>query len=268
MKRHVLNASLVTAGVAGLLSSQALATGPALDSTTHAAWDENAYYNGFGGALPSGIVEGSTGFSTIGDYSGRTIALAGPDITTNKTDSTVLTTINTGLFSGTDANLYEIAVTNPATFNVSIPSTSLILAIFNSSGGAIAASVGGPTDALTGANTGITKAGLYWVGIADQPLYPENAEAQNLFGLTNTSTGVFTPVAGITVLNLATDPHIAWTLPNGDASALLSNTSFTAPSSTITLAGAGYAVVPEPASIGLLTIISVGMLGRRKKVAR
>jgi hypothetical protein len=267
MKRHVLNAALVAIGAGGLWSSQALAVGPALDSN-HAQWDENAYDSGFGGPLPPGIVEGSAGFSTIGDFSGRTIALAGPDITTNKTDSTVLTTINTGLFSGTDANLYKIAVTNPATFSASVTSTSLILAIFNSSGGAVAASVGGPTDALTGANTGITSPGLYWIGIADQPLYPQNAEAQNLFGLTNTSIGVFTPASGITDLSMATDPNIAWTLPNGDVSPLLSNTSFLAAGSNITLAGAGYAVVPEPASIGLLGIISLGLLGRRKKVAR
>jgi hypothetical protein len=266
MKRHVLIAASVTAALGTLLGSQALAVGPALHASNHAQWDENAYDNGFGGALPAGIVEGSAGFSTIGDFSGRTVALAGPDITTNMTDNTVLTTIATSLFAGTDANLYEVKVTNPATFSVSIPSTSLILAMFNSTGGAIAASVGGPTDALTGANTGITSPGLYWIGIADQPLYPQNAAAQNLFALTNTSTGVFTPAAGITDLSLATDPNIAWTLPNGDASPLLSNTSFLAPSSTITIGGgAGFAVVPEPASIGLLSVLTVGLLGRRRR---
>jgi len=259
---------LAAAGVAALLSSKAFAVGPALDAV-HSAWDENAYYSGFGGPLPPGIVEGSAGFSTIGDYSGRVPALAGPDITTNKTDSTVLTTINTGLFSGTDANLYGFDVTNSATFSASIPSTSLILALFNSSGGAIAASIGGPTDAITSASAGATiSPGFYWLGIADSPLYPENKEAQNLFGLTNTSTGVFTPAGGITDLALATDPNIAWTLPLGDASPLISNTSFVAAGSTITLAGSNFAVVPEPTSIGLLGTLSLGLLTRRRKLAR
>lgn len=267
MNRHVLSASLAALGFSAMLGSQAFAVGPALDATNHAQWDENAYYSGFGGALPPGIVEGSAGFSTIGDYSGRVLSNATPDITSNHVDSTVLTTINTGLFAGTDANLYEIQITNPATFSASVPGTSLILAIFNASGGAVAASIGGPSDAILGATVGITSPGLYWVGIADPPLYPQNNEAQNIFGLTG-SAGVFTPAAGITDLDLALDPNIAWTLPNGDASPLLTNTSFVAAGSTITLAGSNFASVPEPATMGVLGALSLGLLARRRKHGR
>jgi hypothetical protein len=268
MKRHVLSTSFAVFGFGAMLNSHALAVGPALDAN-HSAWDENAYYNGFGGPLPAAVVEGSTGFSTIGDYSGRTVALAGPDITKNVVDSTVLTTINTGLFSGTDANLYEFQVTNSSTFSASIGNTTAILALFNSSGGAVAASIGGTADAITSASAGVTiSPGYYWIGIADSPLYPQNAEGQNLFGLAAGSPGVFTPAGGITDLALATDPHIAWTLPSGDASPLLANTSFVAPSSTITLAGSEFAVVPEPASVGLIGTLSLGLLARRNRRAR
>ncbi len=269
MKRHVIVSAITMAGLSVLVGSSAFATGPALDATNHSQWDENAYYSGFGGALPPGIVEGSSGFSTIGDYSGRTVALATPDLTTNTVDNSPLTTISTGLFSGTDVNLYGINITNPSTFSASVPSTTLILALFNSNGGAIAASIGGTADALTGANTGITAPGGYWIGIANSTEYPQNAEAQNLFNLSSGVAGVYTPAAGITDLALASNPVTAWALPASDTTnALITNTSFVAPSSTITLTGTGFAVVPEPTSLSLVGCAAFGLLSRRRRVAR
>jgi hypothetical protein len=256
MKRRNLSAILAAVGFGLVLSSHALAvTGPYYSAP--GTWNENPYYNGFGGPLPPGIVEGSAGFSTIGDYDGRTIALAG--VTTDTADSDPLTTITTGLFSGSDANLYEIAITNPATFTASVTSPNLILALFSPSGAALEAAVGGTTnsDTITGTAAGVTSPGIYFLGIADPSEYPLNNEGQNIFGLTG-ATGTFTPVTGDTALS--TTVATSWTTP-------LANTSFVAPSSTITLTGAGFAVVPEPTTLGLLGVASLGLLARRRNRA-
>jgi hypothetical protein len=238
------------------LASQAFA---GLNASNHAEWDEDFYFNSFGGAAPAGSVEYSVGFSTLANtLDGRVLSNAA--VTTNTVDSTVLTTINTHLFSGTDANLYKIQITNPAAFSASVPSTSLIIALFKSDGTGLAASIGGVADAVTGTNAGVTTPGLYYLGIANSGMNPENAAGQNIFGLTGVA-GVFTPVTGDKVL--ATDPTIAWTLST--APGLLSNTSFTAPSSTITLAGANFAVVPEPASLSVLGLSAAALLLRRKR---
>jgi hypothetical protein len=262
--KHSKLFGLVVAGIGlgTVFGSHAMAVGPAVDASNPAQWDENAYYNGFGGAAPPGLVEYSAGFSTIGDYDGRVLSNSG---VTKSFSTTTLSTISTGLFAGTDANLYEISITNPATFSASVPSATAILALFSANGTGLAASIGTP---ITGAAAGVTSPGLYYIGIANSGMYPQNAENQPIFGGLAGGTGVYTPTAGDAVLG--TDGYTAWTTP-GDGNALapnyLTNTSFVAPGSTITLAGAGYALVPEPASIGLLGVGAIGLLGRRRRQA-
>ena len=246
MKRHIV----LSVGIAslGMLTGFAHAK---LNPSNHSQWIEDYYYNGFGGAAPAGVIEYSVGFSTIADFDGR--VLSNPSVTTNKLDGSPLTSINTELFTGTDANLYEFTITNPSTFSASITSSNLVLALFGSDGTGIAASQGGAADAITGASL---SPGIYYLGIANPGMYPENAEGQNIFGLSGTA-GVYTPVTADAVLG--TNAGTAWTLGSAYPG-LLQNVSFFASGSTITLGGAGFAVVPEPASVSLLLVGSLGLL--------
>ncbi|HUB26460.1 MAG TPA: PEP-CTERM sorting domain-containing protein [Tepidisphaeraceae bacterium] len=266
MKRaFALSAVVASAAVLAGFNSAAHA---GLNATNHSEWDEDYFYEGFGGPAPAGAVEYSVGFSTIGDYDGR--VLSNCAVTTNKVDSSPLTTIDSDVFEDGDANLYEFQITDPSAFSASVTSSTLVLALFSANGTGIAASIGGAGDALTAANTGVTSPGIYYLGIASESPasaigYPENNEGQNIFGMTSTP-GVYTPAAGITDLLLSTDPSIAWTYPgSGAAAGLLYNTSFLAGGSVITLGGSGFAVVPEPASMGLLLVGGVGLLARRRK---
>jgi len=258
MKRRNLGAILAAVGFGLVLNSHALAVP---NYTAPGTWNEGYYYNSFGGPLPPGIIEGSAGFSTIGDYDGRTVPLSG--VTADTADSDPLTTINTGLFAGTDVNLYEIAVTNPATFSASVPSTTLLLTLFSANGTALSASLG---TTLNSTNDGITAAGLYYVGIADPALFPADNAGNLLFGAPAVA-GAYAPVA-LADMMLSTNANQAWASSTGaPTSPLLSNTSFLAASSTITLTGAGFAVVPEPTTLGLLGVASLGLLARRRNRA-
>ena len=253
MRKVSLLRAAAAFGLAIVVGSKAYAV-----YTPPSAWTEDSYYNGFGGAVPGNPVEYSVGFSTIADYDGRVLSNAA---ITDAPLGTPLTTINTSLFSGTDANLYKIKITNPATFSASIPSTSLVLALFDSTGKGLAASIGGAADAITGTNAGVTSAGTYYIGLANAGGNPQNAALQNIFGLTG-AAGVFTPVTADAVLG--TDPNTAWTISHNDAnSVLLSNTSFTAGGSTITLTGSGFAT-PEPASLSAVALAGTMLIRRRR----
>ena len=107
-----------------------------------------------------------SGFGTIAQFDGRLTSNA--SVTTNKTDGTVLTTIESDLWATQDANLYEIQITNPSTFTASLPGTgnNLILALFKSDGTAkLQAAIGGTGSGDT--ITGAPSAGLYYIGIGD-----------------------------------------------------------------------------------------------------
>ena len=212
MKRRIfLSAMAAGLGLAAFGSCLWRVRRSVVDPANHSQWDENGYYNGFGGALPPGIVEGSAGFSTIGDYDGRVLSNA--SVTTNNFDSNLfpLTTISTGLFSGTDVNLYAIAITNPATFTASVPNTTAMLALFDSTGKALSASIGGTADPLNSSNDGVTAPGIYYIGLADSAaagLFPANNAGGLLFGAP-TAAGVY-PALALGDMALSTNPNQAW----------------------------------------------------------
>ena len=177
--RTILSVAVAAGAIGAAFSSQALAS---LNPSNHTQWVEDYFYEGFGGPAPAGAVEYSVGFSTIGDFDGRVLSNAA--VTTNMVDGSPLDSINTELFTGTDANLYKFQITDPSTFSASVTGTTLILGLFASDGTALSASIGGPSDALNSTNDGVTAAGTYYIGIANPGGYPENNEGQNIFGLT------------------------------------------------------------------------------------
>jgi hypothetical protein len=254
MRNRALLRLAATAGLALAVGSTALA---GLNGANHAQWDEDG---GSGSTPPPGQAEfQGTGFFGSWDTYGRVISNA--SVTTNAVDSTALTTINTKLWQGSDADLFQIKITNPATFSASIPSTTSILALFQADGTAVAASRGGAANAITGANSTIPGAGIYYIGEAVAGGFPKNQALQNLFDFT--TDGVKAPIAQADQ-KLSTDPYNAWTLPGGSSGSLLGNSNFTTSGSTITLAGADFAQVPEPASAAMLMLAGAALAARRR----
>ena len=64
-------------------------------------------------------------------------------------------------------------------------------------------------------------------------------------------------------MKLGTDPFTAWTINNGTS--LIGPSTFTAGGSTITLAGADFAVTPEPGSLMLCASGVAAALGMRRR---
>lgn len=181
-----------------------------------------------------------------------------------------LTTITMRLWTGTDADLYKIQITDPATFSASIVSATNILALFAEDGTAIAASRGGgAANAITGASLA---PGQYYLGESQASGtfggatfgVPRNNANEPLFDFT--TDGVKAPNA-LGDMKLATDPFIAWTINNGTL--LIGNSTFTSPGSIISLTGASASVVPEPATLaaaGALGALALTLGGRRRRV--
>ena len=257
-RRYLAFLSVGFAVLAGAASSLHAQFNPATYTFT-----EPEYFNSFGGPVPAGYaqyaaVSGGFGF-TIADKDGRTLSTAAAI----NNGSTTLTTINPSLWLGGDAVLFQIAIANPATFTAQIAGASStdILALFNSSGTALSAAVGGGT-VLGPSNDGITAPGVYYIGTSTPGYYPENAEGQNIFGLTATD-GAYSPVTSDLVLS-STD-YQAWTLP-GTAPA---NPGQIIGTSSEFISGSGADIsltgVPEPASASLLVVGGLGLLARRRK---
>lgn len=248
---------IVAAIAVGLVAVFAGSASAGLNAGDHSQWDgENNFY--FGAAPPAGAVEWGppSGFGAYWQPYGRVLATAA--ITENTIDNTPLAKINTRLVAVNDAGLFKIKITDPVGFTATVPSTVLVMALFGADGTAVAASIGGAGYAITGAPS----AGDYYIGLAVSGGYPQNAAGENIFGLDGTA-GVFAPQA-LADTKLATDPFIAWTKPGAGAATLIGSTSFTAPSSIITLTGANFAV-PEPATVALLGITGLLVIGRRRR---
>lgn len=220
---------------------------------------------GFGSAtLPPNAQEyfiSTFGGGTTYYYDIGSRVIANADMTATTSD-TALTTITMRLWSGTDADLFKIRITDPANFSASIVSATNILALFSSDGTAIAASRGGgAANAITGAQFPLT-AGEYFIGESQASGtfggstfgVPRNNANSPLFDFS--TDGVKLPAVQVD-MKLATDPFIAWTINNG--SFLIGNSTFTSPGSTITLAGAKAIFIPEPATAAALG--SLGLAG-------
>jgi hypothetical protein len=223
---------------------------------------------GFGTAtLPAGAQEFfQDTFGTMPfywDQHGRTIANAA--VTTNTVDPGNLTAITMRLWTASDADLFKINIVNPAAFSASITSTTNVLSLFAVDGTAIAASRnGGP---ITGASLA---PGFYFIGESQASGafggatfgVPRNNANEPLFDFT--TDGLKSPVA-LADQKLSTDPFIAFTTKNASNPArLIGPSTFTSPGSTITLAGADFAVIPEPTTFGLVS--AAGLLALRRRV--
>lgn len=223
-----------------MFAAGALVVGTAAMSASAAVHFENA---AFGADPPVGAQEwnGASGFSSVYDFNGRTIALA--EVVT---DSTV-NIINNQLWTN-DADLYQINVTDAANFWAKVNGGhSLIL--FDAAGNALAGVIGygGYLD-----SSWLSGNGTYYLGVGADGSNPRNAAGDNLFNLTSTASA---PVAGDIVL--AADPYVAWEKNNSANGQLIGPGNFTRPSDDV------YVALPEPASLSLLALGGVAMLRRR-----
>ena len=227
-----------------MFAAGALVVGTAAMSASAAVHFENA---AFGADPPVGAQEwnGASGFSSVYDFNGRTIALA--EVVT---DSTV-NIINNQLWTN-DADLYQINVTDAANFVAQVQGGHS-LALFDAAGNAIAGVVSpGGTGVGRIDSSWLSGNGTYYIGIGADGSNPRNAAGDNLFNLGIVASA---PVAGDIVL--AADPYVAWEKNNSANGQLIGPGNFTRPSDDISIA------LPEPASLSLLALGGVAMLRRR-----
>lgn len=220
-----------------LFAAGALVVGTTAMSASAITFFENAGT----GARPAGSQEwnGNTGFSEVWDFHGRTVALA--EVISDSTINLIQPRLWTN-----DADLWQITVTDAANFSASVGGGHT-LALFDSSGNALAAVVSGVID-----SSWLSGNGVYYLGLGADGSNPRNAAGTNIFALSGTASA---PVAGDVVL--AADPFVAWEKNNSANGQLIGPGNFTRPSSNVTLA------IPEPASMALLGLGGLAMLRRR-----
>ncbi len=221
--------------------------------------------------VPPGSAEVFQGFSGfIYDVGGRVLSNAEVTVRDPLT-SDPLVRIEMRLWANTDADLFKIAIEDPASFSAYINGTTQVLALFSEDGTAIAASRGGGTaNAITGTAFGLTP-GQYYIGVAQsrtvsgqlQIGVPRNNANEALFDFA--TNGVKSPVAGLSDYKLSTDPFKAWTVNNG--AALIGTSNFTSGTNAfIRFTGAEFSVVPEP-SMALLAPLAAGLVAMRRRRA-
>lgn len=258
--RIVRSSLLVVAGVAG-----AAVAAPGIYAEV-----QGVDYGSFNPVPPAGVAE----ISAVGGFGGRYDRygrlLSNANVTDRKVDGgNSLNRIQPGLWSAGDADLFKFRIEDPSSFSAYVTSTTVILALFDSNGIALAAARGGGTaNAITDAaiDAALTP-GDYYIGVATGGAVlgvPRNNANQALFDFA--TAGVKNPIAGLSDYALSTDPFIAWTIA-GTPPALLPGTSnfLVGNSSHILLTGSNFAI-PEPATLGLLAAAGAMAL-RRSRLA-
>ena len=222
-----------------LFAAGALVVGTAAMSASAITFFEDAGT----GTTPAGALEnnGAVGFGEVWDRWGRT--LAGAEVISNSTINVIQPRLWTN-----DADLWQITVTDASSFSASVVGAHT-LALFDSSGNALAAVVGG-----TIGSSWLSGNGVYYLGLGADGSNPRNAAGTNIFALSGTASA---PVAGDIVL--AANPAVAWEKNNlaGSPSGLVGPGNFTRPNANVKLA------IPEPASMALLGLGGLAMLRRR-----
>lgn len=221
-----------------LLAAGALVVGTTAMSASATIHNEDAAIGELVGALET---NGAVGFGAAYDRFGRTVAGAEPVADTT-------TEIRPLLWLNTDADLFQVNVTDAANFQATIQGGHS-LAVFDAAGNGLAALIGpGTID-----DSWISGNGTYYIGIGADGSNPRNAAGQDIFNL---AVGVASgPVAGDAALSA--DPAVAWefnNLPTG----LFGPGNFTEGTSAHI-----FLSIPEPASLSLLALGGLTMLRRR-----